>query len=171
MSDIITTTAAATRAADNLTLDLTQLPGLQTASGYGVAMVFSVISNSQGNSVVLSASINGDGNNTWYLITDGSGGVRIVTIIGGVSQASAYLPMRTAGLTNRLALSVTPAGIRWTMNAAAVIGATNAGQPLMGTLAVGRLAYAASNYTAMHATTVTLIPGPQSDAWLSAMAY
>jgi len=168
---IATTTAAATRAADNLTLDLTQLPGLQTATGYGVAMDFSVISDSQANTVVLAASITGDGNNTWYLITDGGGNVRVVSVVAGVTQVSAYLPMRTAGLTNRLALSVTPAGIRWTMNGAAVIAATNAGQPLMGTLAVGRLANTAGYYTNMHATLVTLTPGPQSDAALIARAY
>ena len=170
-SYIATTTTVATRAADNLTLDLTQLPGLQTATGYGVAMDFSVISNGQGNTVVLGASIGADGNNAWYIITDGGGGLRVVSIVGGVSQPTAYLPMRTAGLTNRLALSVTPSGIRWTMNGAAVVGLTNAGQPAMTTMAVGRLPYAAGNYTNMHATLVTLTPGPQSDAALIARAY
>ena len=168
---IQTTTTAATRAADNLTLDLTQLPGLQTAGGYGVAMDFSVISNTQNSSIVLSASINGDSTNRWYIVMDAAGQLAVVSNVSGVGQATAYLPMRTAGLTNRLALSVTPAGIRWTMNGAAVVGLTNAGQPLMGTLAVGRIANNTNFYTAMHATLVTLTPGPQSDAALIARAY
>lgn len=170
-SAIATTGTTATRAADNLTLDLTQLPGLQTAGGYGVAMDFSVISNSPGNTIVLGASINGDINNQWAIVTDGGGFMRVSSVIAGVTQYSAYLNTRAVGLTNRLALSVTPAGIRWSMNGVAVIGVTNAGQPLMGTLAVGRAAYSASAYTAMHATLVTLTPGPQSDAALIARAY
>lgn len=170
---IQTTTAAATRAADNLTLDLTQLPGLQTASGYGAALEFSMINNNQPSAVVFGAAINTDALNTWYIRNSatGDGTLRITSWTAGTSNSSVYLPLRAAGLINRVALSVTPAGIRWVLNGSAVTNLTKSGQPLMDNMTVGRMPWGPISFPAMHATTVTLIPGPQSDAWLSAMAY
>lgn len=172
-SVVATTTAAATRAADNLRLDLTQLPNLQTPTGYGAALEFSMINNNQPSTVVLGASINTDSNNTWYIrnSTTGDGTLRITSWVAGSANSSVYLPLRTAGLINRAALSVTPAGIRWVLNGSAVTNLAKSGQPLMDNMAVGYMPWNTGSVAAMHATTVTLIPGPQSDAWLSAMAY
>lgn len=173
-SAIATTTAAATRAADNLTLDLTQLPNLQTPAGYGAALEFSTIDNNQPSVVYFGASIDTDSNNTWYLRNDTVGGstARISSWVAGAANSSGYLPLRAAPLTNRAAFSVTPAGIRWVLNGSAVTNLARAGLPVMTNMVVGRMPWgAASAVAAMHATTVTLIPGPQSDAWLSEMAY
>ena len=167
---IQTTTAAATRAADNLTLDLTQLPRLQTPTGYGAAIEFSMLTNTQNAVYVFGASK--DTSNVWYLRTNTSGDTtRIVSVVAGNAATSAYLSLRTAGLINRAALSVTPAGIRWVLNGSAVTNLSLAGQPVMNNLGVGRVPGSSASIAAMHATTVTLIPGAQSDAWLSAMAY
>ena len=172
-SYIATTTAAATQAADNLTLDLTQLPNLQTPTGYGVALEFSIINNNQPSVVFFGASIDTDANNTWYLrnstINDNT--ARATSWVAGTANSSVYLPLRAAQLTNRAAFSVTPAGIRWVLNGSAVTNLNMAGQPVMTNMVVGRMPWNTLHVAAMHATTVTLIPGPQSDAWLSEMAY
>ena len=172
-SYIATTTAVATRAADNLTLDLTQLPNLQTPTGYGVALEFSIINNNQPSVVFFGASIGTDANNTWYLrnstINDNT--ARATSWVAGTANSSVYLPLRAAQLTNRAAFSVTPAGIRWVLNGSAVTDLNMAGQPVMTNMVVGRMPWNTLHVAAMHATTVTLIPGPQSDAWLSGMAY
>ena len=172
-SYIATTTAAATQAADNLTLDLTQLPNLQTPTGYGVALEFSIINNNQPSVVFFGASIGTDANNTWYLrnstINDNT--ARATSWVAGTANSSVYLPLRAAQLTNRAAFSVTPAGIRWVLNSSAVTDLNMAGQPVMTNMVVGRMPWNTLHVAAMHATTVTLIPGPQSDAWLSGMAY
>jgi len=173
MSDIITTTAAVTRAADNLTLDLTQLPNLQTPAGYGVALEFSVIDNNQPGVVYFGVSIGTDPVNTWYMRHTSFGGstARISSWVAGTVASSSFLSLRTAGLINRAAFSVTPAGIRWVLNGSAVTNLAKPGQPVMTNMVVGRMPWDNTNFAAMHATTVTLIPGPQSDAWLSEMAY
>jgi len=171
---IQTTTAAATRAADNLTLDLTQLPNLQTPTGYGVALEFSIINNNQPSVYYFGASIVADaGSNQWFMRADAVDGstARIVSWVAGTNNVSAYLPLRTAGLINRVAFSVTPTGIRWVLNGSAVTICNKAGQPVMTNMVVGRQSWTPAGYAAMHATTVTIIPGEQSDAWLSAMAY
>jgi len=172
-SYIATTTAAATRAADNLTLDLTQLPNLQTPAGYGVALEFSVIDNNQPGVVYFGVSIGTDPVNTWYMRHTSFGGstARISSWVAGTVASSSFLSLRTAGLINRAAFSVTPAGIRWVLNGSAVTNLAKPGQPVMTNMVVGRMPWDNTNFAAMHATTVTLIPGPQSDAWLSEMAY
>jgi|GEM_PF-5604629 len=169
-SPITTTTTSATRAADNLTLDLTQLPGLQTAGGYGVALEFSLLSNSQSN-VVFGMAGSGGFSNTWYFTENGAGGLVLTTIVAGVGQGSAAATLRAVGLTNRLALTVTPAGITFNLNGAGDVTVTNAGMPTMTTLAVLRAPWAAGNYEAGHATLVTLVPGPQSAAWRASRSY
>jgi len=169
-SYIATTTAAATRAADNLTLDLTQLPNLQTPTGYSCAIEFSLLSNSQ-SQVVFGMSGSGGFSNTWYFGTDGAGNLAVTTIVATVAQTSAAATLRAAGLTNRLALTVTPAGITFNLNGAGDVTVANAGMPAMTTLAVMRAPWTAANYEAGHATLVTLVPGPQSAAWRAAMAY
>jgi len=169
-SQIRTTTAAATRAADNLTLDLTQLPGLQTATGYGAYLEFTVLSNAQ-TGVVFGMSAASGFADTWYFGGNGTTSIGLTTIVASAAVSGATVALATAGTVNRLAVSVSPAGIRWKLNGNAIQGVTNAGQPTMTTLAVGRAPWAASTYSAMHATSVTLAPGPQSDAWLSAKAY
>lgn len=167
---IQTTTAAATRAADNLTLDLTQLPNLQTPTGYSCAIEFSLLSNSQ-SQVVFGMSGSGGFSNTWYFSENGAGGVFLTTIVATVGQVSGTTALRAAGLTNRLALTVTPTGITYNLNGAGDVTVANAGMPVMTTLAVLRAPWGAGNYEAGHATLVTLIPGPQSAAWRAAMAY
>lgn len=169
-SAIQTTTAAATRAADNLTLDLTQLPGLQTAGGYSCAIEFSLLSNTQ-NLVVFGMSGSGGFSNSWYCNDNGAGGLKIASVVAGVVIVSATSTLRTAGLTNRLALTVTPAGITFNLNGAGDVTATNAGMPTMTTLAVLRAPWGAFSYEAGHVTLVTLVPGPQSAAWRAARAY
>jgi hypothetical protein len=153
-----------------LTLDLKQLPNLQTPTGYGVAIEFSMLTNTQNSVFVLGASK--DTSNHWDLSTNTSGDTtRIFSAVAGNGAASAPLSLRTAGLINRAALSIIPAGVRWVLNGSAVTNLSFAGQPVMNTLGVGRLPVNSTSFAAMHATTVTLIPGAQSDAWLSAMAY
>lgn len=169
-SPITTTTTSATRAADNLTLDLTQLPGLQTATGYSVALDFSLLSNAQ-SQVIFSMSGTGGFSNAWYFGDNGSGAIAVTTIVAGVGQTSATSALRAVGLTNRLALTVTPAGITFNMNGAGDVTVANAGMPTMTTMSVLRAAWAPGNYSAGHATLVTLIPGPQSAAWRAARAY
>lgn len=167
-SYIATTTAAATRAADNLTLDLTQLPGLQTASGYGVALDFSLLGASQNNNVVLGLSAAGGFSDTIYAVLNGSGQLSITSIVASSGVSGGITNLNTIGSTNKIAIGVTPAGLRYSINGATVVAVNNAGQPVMTTAAVGRAPWGASNYAAMHATLVTLTPGPQSDAALIA---
>ena len=169
-SYIATTAAAATQAADNLTLDLTQLPGLQTASGYSAAIEFSLLSNSQ-SQVVFGMSGSGGLSNTWYFVENGAGGITVTTIVATVANTSATATLRAVGLTNRLALTVTPAGITFNLNGAGDVTVANAGMPVMTTLAVLRAPWLIGNYEAGHATLVTLVPGPQSAAWRAARAY
>ena len=170
-SAIATTTAAATRAADNLTLDLTQFPGLQRTGGYSCAIEFSLLSNNNQSQVVFGMSGAGGFSNTWYFSDDGAGGLRVTTIVATVNQTSASATLRTVSLTNRLALTVTPTGITFNLNGAGDVTVTNAGMPTMTTLAVLRAPWNASNYEAGHATLVTLVPGPQSAAWRASRSY
>jgi hypothetical protein len=167
---IPTTTAVATRATDNLTLDLTQLPGLQTPTGYSCALEFSLLSNTQ-SQVVFGMSGSGGFANTWYFGETGAGGLAVTTIVATAGQTSATATLRAVGLTNRLALTVTPSGITFNLNGAGDVTVANAGMPVMTTLAVLRAPWGAFNYEAGHATLVTLVPGPQSAAWRASRSY
>ena len=169
-SDIATVAATATRAADNLTLDLTQLPGLQTAGGYSFALDFSLFNNLYSARYLGMAGAGGF-SNCWYFGDDGAGNLRLTTIVATVGQTSVSATLRTAGLTNRLAGTVTPAGITFNLNGAGDVTVANAGMPVMTSLSVGKNPWDALGQQAMHATLVTLVPGPQSAAWRAARAY
>lgn len=166
-STIDTTGSTATRAADNLTLALSQFPALQTSVGYGLAFDFSVLAASQNLSVPFGVSAVGGFTDTVYGTLNGSGQLTITSIVAAAGVSSAAINLNSVGATNKVALAITPAGLRYSVNGAAAAGLTNAGQPAMTTLAVGRAPWSASNYCGMHSTRVTLASGPQSDAWLT----
>lgn len=169
-SAIATTTAAATRAADNLTFDLTQLPGLQTPTGYSFAIEFSLLSNAQTNTVISMASAAGFAN-TWYFNGTGLGDLVCTMNGSGSANNSANSPLRTAGLTNRLAGTVTSTSMTFAMNGGADITVANPGQTAMTKLAILSHSWDALGQNAGHATLVTLIPGPQSAAWRASRSY
>ena len=169
-SDIVTVGSTATRAADNLTYTLSQLPALQTAAGYGVAIDFSLLGASQNANVVIGLSAVSGFTDTIYVSLNASGQVIITSVVGGSGVSGAATNLNSIGSTNKFAVSVTPAGLRYSINGSAVVAVVNVGQPAMITAAVGRASWAASNYAGMHATRVTLYPGPLSDAALIARA-
>lgn len=167
-SDIVTVGSTSTRAADNLTLALSQLPGLQTAAGYCVALDFAMI-GVPASGLVVPLGLAGAGGafvNGVYAQVNASNQISFVSVVASASVSSGLTALNSANISNKIALSITPSGVRFSVNGGAVVAVANAGQPAMTSLGVGGLPPSSGNTAAMHATKLSLVPGPQSDAWL-----
>ena len=162
-SRIPTTSAALTRNTDNLTVPMALYPWVQTPQGSTYAGTFAVNGLPASSAVIWGVSL--DSTHYLSLNVNNSGQARF-NYLAGSTVSTAYVALNTLGSPNTFAVTVTPQGIRTSINGAAVVVTANTAMPTFTTQAIGRSPYAVGSNSWMHFLSLTMRAGRASDLWL-----